>query len=103
MGEHFANQRKPSLAVRAETAKPANGNSATASIPYDEYSDPPLAEAVLVLLGVGGLCLRLADDSPRLFRNVCLMAAVLTLIGYGSWWWTEVLYDQQVIHSSSIK
>lgn len=31
------------------------------------------------------------------------MAAVLTLIGYGSWWWTEVLYNQQVIHSSPTK
>ncbi len=67
--------------------------------PYEGHRDPPLAEAVLVLLGVGGLCLRLTDDNPRLFRNVCLMAGVLTLIAYGSWWWTEVLYDQQVIHS----
>lgn len=66
---------------------------------YEGDTDPPLAEALLVLLGVGGLCLRPSSDSPRLFRNVCLMALVLTLIGYGSWWWTEVLYDQQVIHS----
>jgi hypothetical protein len=66
---------------------------------YEGHRDPPLAEAVIVLLGIGGLCLRLTDDSPRLFRNVCLMAAVLTVIAYGSWWWTEVLYDEQVIHS----
>ena len=57
----------------------------------------------MVLLGLGGLCVRITDDNPRLFRNVCLLAAVLTLIGYGSWWWTEVLYDQQVIHSSPTK
>ena len=69
------------------------------SNPHEQHGDPPLAEALIVLLGLGGLCLRLSDDSPRLFRNVCLMAAVLTLIGYGSWWWTEVVYDQQVIHS----
>jgi hypothetical protein len=87
MREHFANQHKPSLIVSVETN-------------YEGHRDPPLAEAVMVLLGVGGLCLRLTDDSPRLFRNLCLMAAVLTLIGYGSWWWTEVLYDQLVIHSS---
>lgn len=66
------------------------------------HADPPLAEALIFLLGVGGLwlCLRIPDDKPRLFRNGCLIAAVLTLIGYGSWWWTEVLYDQQVIHST---
>jgi hypothetical protein len=103
MHEHFANQHKSPLAVRVEANKPAIGKRTPISIPYEGYRDPPLAEAVMVLLGVGGLCLRLADDSPRLFRNVCLMAAVLTLIGYGSWWWTEVLYDQQVIHSFPIK
>jgi hypothetical protein len=103
MREHFANQHKHSLIVGVETNKPAIGKSTPISIPYEGHGDPPLAEGVIVLLGVGGLCLRLTDDSPRLFWNVCLMAAVLTLIGYGSWWWTEVLYDQQVIHSSPNK
>ena len=67
--------------------------------PYEWHIDPPLAEASMILLGIGGLCLRHTDDSPRLFRNVCLIAAVLTVVGYGSWWWSEVLYNQQVIHS----
>ena len=88
MGKHFA---KPPASQIAGAKIP---------LPHERHSDPPLAEGVIVLLGVGGLCLRLTDDSPRLFRNLCLMAAVLTLIGYGSWWWTEVLYDQLVIHSS---
>ena len=69
------------------------------SNPYEGHLDPPLAEALLILLGIGGLFMRLKEDSPRLFRNLCMMATVLTLIAYGSWWWTEVLYDQQVIHS----
>jgi hypothetical protein len=93
MSQHFVHQHESSEIKRA------TGNSAPTSNPYETHDDPPLAEAVLVLLGVGGLCLRLTDDNPRLFRNVCLIAGVLTLIAYGSWWWTEVLYDQQVIHS----
>jgi len=70
-----------------------NGN------PYERHRDPPLAEGLLILLGVGGLFVPVADDNPRLFRNLWLMGLVLTLIAYGAWWWTEVLYDQQVIHS----
>src|ERR1035438_2020906 len=99
MTQHFAHQHE--LSGTVSVANPAIGKSAPTPNPYEGHRDPPLAEAVMVLLGVGGLCLRisLADDSPRLFRNICLIAAVLTLIGYGSWWWTEVLYDQQVIHS----
>jgi hypothetical protein len=104
MRQHFMRLHEPSPTVSVETIKPAIDKSAPAnpyatSNPYEGHGDPPLAEALIVLLGVGGLCVRLTDDSPRLFRNVCLMAAVLTLIGYGSWWWTEVLYDQHVIHS----
>ena len=77
------------------------GDAMNEAIPnrYERHSDPPLAEAVLILHGVRGLCLRLKDDNPRLFRNVCLIAGVLAIIAYGSWWWTEVMYDQQVIHS----
>lgn len=66
---------------------------------YESHRDPPLAEMVLILLGAAGFFARHSDESPRLFRNACLVAAVLTVIAYGAWWWTEVLYDQQVIHS----
>ena len=91
MREHFSRLNEPPRNPVVDVTPTTN--------PYEGHRDPPLAEAVLVLLGVGGLCLRLTDDNPRLFRNICLMAGVLTLIAYGSWWWTEVLYDQQVIHS----
>jgi 4-amino-4-deoxy-L-arabinose transferase-like glycosyltransferase len=90
MNQHFAHLHEPARAMAGAASTPN---------PYEGHRDPPLAEAVMVLLGVGGLCLRLTDDNPRLFRNVCLMAGVLTLIAYGSWWWTEVLYYQPVIHS----
>ena len=66
---------------------------------YESHRDPPLAEMVLILLGAGGFFVRHNDESPSVFRNGCLVAAVLTVLAYGAWWWTEVLYDQQVIHS----
>jgi hypothetical protein len=71
--------------------------------PYQGHNDPPLAESLIILLGLGGLLVPFADDNPRLFRNVGLMAGVLTLVAYGSWWWPEVLYDQQVIHSLTVQ
>ena len=88
MGQHFA---------RLSEAAPPIVVGAYDSNSYEGFRDPPFS--LLVLLGFGGLCLRLTDDNPRLFRNVCLTAGVLTLIAYGSWWWTEVLYDEHVIHS----
>ena len=90
MKQHFAHLHEPSRIMVADAPTPN---------PFEGHRDPPLAEAVMILLGIGGLSLHLTDDNPRLFRNVCLMAGVLTLVTYGSWWWTEVLYDQQVIHS----
>ena len=98
MTQHYVRQYRADNYLsqhKTETTPPRN--------PYEAQKDPPLAESLLILLGVGGLLVPLADDNPRLFRNVCLMAGVLTLIAYGSWWWTEVLYDQQVIHSLTVQ
>jgi hypothetical protein len=69
------------------------------SFPYD---DPPLAELVLILLGICGflVCRRTSKEDLRVFRNVWILAVVLSLIAYGAWWWTEVMYDEQVIHSN---
>ena len=33
------------------------------------------------------------------FSKITVAALVITLTCYGGWWWTEVLYDSQVIHS----
>ena len=63
------------------------------------YADPPLAEAVLLLLGVGGLfVVSKAKEAAAYFRT-CVVAAILTVVSFGAWWWTEVMYDIQVIHS----
>jgi hypothetical protein len=63
------------------------------------YSDPPLAELVLVLIGTVGLLITSHEESSRFYRNACWLSLVFSVISYGGWWWTEVIYDQQVIHS----
>jgi hypothetical protein len=64
--------------------------------------DPPLAELILILLGFFGLlaCNENGAAELRFFRNIWCIAAVLSLIAYGAWWWTEVRYDEHVIHST---
>jgi hypothetical protein len=63
------------------------------------YTDPPLAEFVLLLLGAAGFLIVLREEETGHQISTCLIAVVLTLISFGGWWWTEVMYDLQVIHS----
>jgi hypothetical protein len=63
------------------------------------YSDPPLAELVFLLLGVAGLFATFEAEAVPTYLHICVIAAVVTVISYGGWWWTEVMYDLQVIHS----
>lgn len=66
---------------------------------YSLYSDPPLAElAILLLATVGFFMIRKPSNALPYFR-ICIMAGVLTVVSFGGWWWTEVMYDLQVIHS----
>jgi hypothetical protein len=63
------------------------------------YGNPPLAEFVLFVLGVVGFfVVAKATETPFYFRNFVL-AAVITLISFGGWWYTEMMYDLFVIHS----
>jgi hypothetical protein len=65
------------------------------------YSDPPLAEAVLIMLGLVGIYVtcKAKAETARFYVRTCAAAAVLTVMSYGGWCWTEVMYDLQVIHS----
>jgi hypothetical protein len=64
------------------------------------YIDPPLAEVVLLMLGGVGLYVMVKAKTARLYFPTFLAATVLTIISYGGWWWTEVMYDLYVIHSN---
>lgn len=63
------------------------------------YSDPPLAELVILLLAGTGLFVTAKAEAGVPYFRFCILAAVLTAISFGGWWWTEVMYDLQVIHS----
>lgn len=63
------------------------------------YSDPPLTEFVFLLLGLTGLFVISKAEVATTYFRIFIVATVVTLISYGGWWWTEVMYDLQVIHS----
>ncbi|MGA2808593.1 MAG: hypothetical protein ABSE87_10690 [Terracidiphilus sp.] len=63
------------------------------------YADPPLAETVLLLLGMGGLVVVSKAKEAAAYFRTCVVAGILTVVSFGAWWWTEVMYDIQVIHS----
>jgi hypothetical protein len=33
------------------------------------------------------------------YWRMCLVAAIITAVSFGGWWWTEVMYDLDVIHA----
>jgi hypothetical protein len=72
--------------------------------PHGRYSDPPLAEIVILLLAVVGVLIAWTPESAKPGKDmpyvrICCIAAVMMVVSFGSWWWTEVMYDLQVIHS----
>jgi succinate dehydrogenase hydrophobic anchor subunit len=65
----------------------------------DPFRDPPLAEAVIFLLGLGGLRARASEASRWKYAHGCWLSLILTFVAYGAWWWTEVIYNQGVLHA----
>jgi hypothetical protein len=62
-------------------------------------SEPPIVESALILLGLVGPLVVSRQEQPRFYFNGCLVGLTLYVIAYGGWWWTEVMYDQLVLHS----
>jgi hypothetical protein len=65
----------------------------------DSFRDPPLAEATMVLVGIAGLLARARVDSRWKYARGCGFSFAFTIVAYGAWWWTEVMYNQGVIHA----
>jgi hypothetical protein len=63
------------------------------------YVHPPLAEFVLLVLGLVGFFVTLKARRASFYLPTALIAAVLTSISFGAWWWTEVMYDLHVVDS----
>jgi len=65
----------------------------------DPFRDPPLAELVIFLLGLGGLPAKAPEASQWKYFHGCWLSLTLTVVAYGAWWWTEVVYYQGVLHA----
>jgi hypothetical protein len=65
----------------------------------DYFRDPPLAEAIIVLVGIAGLLAKAREESRWKYAHGCGLSLALTIVAYGAWWWTEVMYNQGVIHA----
>jgi hypothetical protein len=60
--------------------------------------EPPFMEATLFALGGAGLYI-LKKGVRRNYGTALILSFLITLMAFLGWWWTEVLYDQQVISS----
>lgn len=84
---------------------------------YLSANDPPFMELAGLGLAIAGCYLAIRDPSrpankplhdsgsePALLSGLSygsgfIVAALLTAVSYGGWYWTEILYDQMVIDS----
>ena len=59
--------------------------------------EPPSMEIVLIAIGIAGLGLTVRDVPPRPYRCAFMFSAVLTLLAYAGWWYSEVVYNHTVV------
>jgi hypothetical protein len=65
----------------------------------DSFRDPPLVEGLMVLVGIAGLLARSQVESRWKYAHACGLSLALAIMAYRAWWWTEVMYNQGVIHA----
>jgi len=63
------------------------------------FDDPPFMEFTFIVLGLAGGYMRRKGAPPRPYGAGVLLSLLLSGIAYFGWWWTEVLYDEQILHS----
>lgn len=63
-------------------------------------NDPPIMEFTLIVLGFTGGFALWRGVPPRRYGLWFLLSTLLTGMMVLAWWWTEILYDQLVLHSS---
>jgi hypothetical protein len=68
-----------------------------------EFDDPPFMEFTFLCLGVAGLSLVRRGNIPkRPYGRYLLLSVLLAAIAYFGWWWSEILYDRQVLHMFAV-
>jgi hypothetical protein len=60
---------------------------------------PPFAEFVWIFLGLAGIAIVNRAIHTTGYLRAWLVAGFLTFGSFCGWWWTEVMYDLQIIHS----
>jgi hypothetical protein len=60
--------------------------------------EPPFMETTLFVLAGAGVYI-LWQGARRNYGAAVLFSFLITLMAFFGWWWTEALYDQQVIYS----
>jgi len=111
---HFSEQQPDSLRQESSRASEVplvsqtSGKSSNIDVPDVSesaphmYNHPPLAESVFLLLGLSGFVVIAKARQTASYVRTCLVAVVLTAISFGAWWWTEIMYDVEVIHSEPL-
>jgi hypothetical protein len=66
---------------------------------HNGLNDPPFMEFTFIILGLAGGYAFWKGAPPRAYGSGLLLSLLLSGIAYFGWWWTEVLYDEQVLHS----
>jgi hypothetical protein len=61
------------------------------------YSDPPMAEIVILLMSAVGVYLAWRPEPDTAYFLICTIVVIVMVVSFEGWWWTEVMYDFQVI------
>ena len=87
--------------VHGPNGPPINWMRVLNDPPVRVLNDPPIMEFTLIVLGVIGGFALWNGAPPRRYGFWFLLSTLLTGMMFLAWWWTEILYDQLVLHSSS--
>jgi hypothetical protein len=66
---------------------------------HGKLDDPPFMECALLGLGVVAVSAVWKGVPRRPYANYLLLSLMLSGFAYFGWWWSEILYDQQVLQS----
>jgi hypothetical protein len=68
-----------------------------------DFSDPPFMELTFLCLGVAGFSIvGRGNVSKQPYGQYLLLSVLVTAIAYFGWWWSEILYDGQVLHMFAV-
>jgi hypothetical protein len=64
---------------------------------HDLLGEPPLMEGILLAIGVAGLSIAW-KGAKRCYGCGFMFSALLTVLAFSGWWYTEIVYSRAVIY-----